>query len=207
MPGNPGSINQANVDLFKAKAKPASIEVVVVKDLKAALDYAIEVTEKTELGKLMPTTPGLSPPDDPNRKKTLAAPSISDEHFKLLSQKGEAKGFEMVRSKLRNHLAGIDVAFTVADLGISETATCVSENNSEDYRLATMICETHVLALPMNKLVKTSYEAEDFLIKAMDKDNNYTSFISGPSRTADIERVLTLGVHGPLYMHVALLEE
>jgi L-lactate dehydrogenase complex protein LldG len=204
----PGNINQNAVETFKAKAKPATIEVAVVKNLAAAIDYAIEVTEKSEPGKLMPTRPGeAAPPPDPARKKTLAAPSIPEDSYNALAEKGRARGFEMIRSDLRARLAGVDVAFTVADMGIAETATCVAQNEGEDYRLATMICDTHVLALPMDKIVMTSYEAEGYLAEAFAKTSNYTSFISGPSRTADIERVLALGVHGPLRMHVALMEE
>ena len=36
---------------------------------------------------------------------------------------------------------------------------------------------------------------------------NYISFITGPSRTADIERVLTIGVHGPERLIVVLVDE
>jgi L-lactate dehydrogenase complex protein LldG len=207
MPGN-GTIDQAAVELYKTKAKPVTIEVVELKDMAAAIDYAIEVTEKSELAKLMPITKsGELPAEDPSRKKILAAPAISEADWQTLSQKGQAKGFEMVRSGIRRLLSGFEVAFTVADFAVAETASAIAENDSEDYRLATMVCETHVVALPKSKIVKTLMDAVPFLTTALGRDHNYTSFISGPSRTADIERVLTLGVHGPLYLHVALLEE
>ena len=107
---------------------------------------------------------------------------------------------------MRNHLAGIDVGFSTADMAIAETATCVLECQGEDARLAGMVCEIHVIALPKSRIVNTSYEAEEYLHKLMSDGPMYTAFISGPSRTADIERVLTIGVHGPLELHVALME-
>ena len=70
-----------------------------------------------------------------------------------------------------------------------------------------MICETHVAILPRERLRESSYDVEADLVGYMQQPPNYTAFITGASRTADIERVLALGVHGPLELHILILEE
>jgi L-lactate dehydrogenase complex protein LldG len=202
----PGNLDPEVLNLFLAKAKAATIETVTVKNIGEALNYVNELTKKVEFGKLLPTG-GAPPTAGPDRRKTLASPAISQELYDELAKAGDAAGFTMIRSGLRKYLSGIDVGFSIAEMAIAETATLIFQNEREDDRLASMICETHVVALPKSKLVKTSYDAEAFIIAALAKEHNYTSFISGPSRTADIERVLTLGVHGPLAMHLTLMEE
>ena len=197
--------DKAAIELFKAKAELVSTTVVTLKDLSEAMDYAVQVALASEPAKLMPIAKedGAS---EPRRRKILAAPSIGEEDFKILSEKGEANNLKMVRKGLRGFLAGFEVAFTVADMAVAETASVIAQNEDEDYRLATMICETHVVAVPMAKIARTLAEASDFLEEALAKEANYASIISGASRTADIERVLTLGVHGPLRLHAALME-
>ena len=45
------------------------------------------------------------------------------------------------------------------------------------------------------------------VLAQMAQGASYLSFISGASRTADIERGLALGVHGPLELHILILED
>ena len=108
---------------------------------------------------------------------------------------------------MRSRLSGVDIGFTFADIGIAETGTIVLNCPQEELRLATMVCEYHVCVVPKSRIVKDGFAAEPQLQKFMLNTPNYTAFITGPSRTADIERVLTIGVHGPLELHILVLED
>ena len=108
---------------------------------------------------------------------------------------------------MRSQLAGVDIGFSVAELGIAETGTLVQNCPGEELRLATMVCEYHVCVLAKSNIVKNGFAAEEQVRQFMHEAPNYTAFITGPSRTADIERVLTIGVHGPLELHILLLED
>ncbi|MDR0882508.1 MAG: lactate utilization protein [Candidatus Adiutrix sp.] len=197
------NFDQAAIDLFKKKAASVSIVVVELKNLAEAMAYAVDICDKKEFCRLL-----LS--DQPGERatvKTLAAPGLNEADYAALAALGQKKKLAMIRQGMREHLSGIDVAFTTGAMGIADTATSVLECPDEDVRLVTMICETHVLTLPKAKIVGDSYQAESYLRGLLAKGPNYASFISGSSRTSDIERVLTTGVHGPLELHVVLLEE
>ena len=109
---------------------------------------------------------------------------------------------------MRDRLAGIDIGFTTAEYGIADTGTLMVDCPSEELRLSTMVSEFHVCILPMSKIRANTYAVEKMMLTRMKKAPNYMAYITaGPSRTADIERVLTLGVHGPLELHILLLED
>ena len=91
--------------------------------------------------------------------------------------------------------------------GIAATGTCVVITDDEETRLATMLPETSVILLRVADIVPTLADIAPFLRERQaDGRISYTSFITGPSRTADIERVSAIGVHGPLDLHIILLE-
>ena len=95
----------------------------------------------------------------------------------------------------------------MVDYGIAETGTLVIDSSSEAVRLATMVSEVHVAVLPKSRIRATALDLETELRDLMQSAPNYAAFITGASRTADIERVLALGVHGPLELHILLLED
>lgn len=204
-------INVEMSDLFKSRAAPVSTVVVEALNLSEALAYAVTVCERKDFCETL-IAPDDSPPADaigsnpPVRLKTLAAPGLPEGDFAELSRLGEAKGLRVIEDGLRNHLAGLEVGFSLAHRAIAETATVVLACREEEVRLASMISETHILALPKTKIVRAVRDIEGYL-REITGEVMYTAFISGCSRTSDIERVLTLGVHGPLELHVVLLEE
>ena len=90
--------------------------------------------------------------------------------------------------------------------GIADTGTCVAVTDDEETRLATMLPETTVFILSRADIVPHLEDIAPFLrSRQADGRVSYTSFISGPSRTADIERVSAIGVHGPLAVHILLV--
>ena len=195
--------NKEIFEEFKRKSAAVSTTIITAGTLMEAADYALRLCSEKVFSR-------PASPDGYAAGKVLAAPEVPEYVLARLTQTGrqpgEAPGVEVISAGLRERMDGIDVGFTMADMGIADTGTVVMRCFSEDTRLASMIAETHVMALPASRIVGTSREAEAFLREGM-KEPMYTAFISGCSRTSDIERVLTLGVHGPLELHIVLTEE
>ncbi len=71
-----------------------------------------------------------------------------------------------------------------------------------------MLAETHIAVLPASKIKPDSAAlAKELNAVLMADTPAYYTFITGASRTADIERVLTIGVHGPQELHILIVEE
>ncbi len=198
---------------FEEKARNVSAFVSRVDTLAQALDYTVDVCVRKEACRLLlagceePLSGGAEGLCDAGRGKTVAAPGLGAEATRLLGRRIAREDVVLVEDTLRNHLAGIDVGITLVDFGIAETGTLVIDSSDEEIRLASMISEIHVALLPVSKIRETAYDVEKELVQDMRRPPNFTAFITGASRTADIERVLALGVHGPLELHILLMEE
>jgi L-lactate dehydrogenase complex protein LldG len=107
----------------------------------------------------------------------------------------------------REALFAADAGLTMAQLGIAETGTVVLASADEQHRLASLLPERHYVVLPRSRLCGTLAAALALLQAADGAPRSRTiTFVTGPSRTADIELVLVVGVHGPKELCVLLLD-
>lgn len=198
---------------FTEKARAVSAIVETVADFDQAIAYCLDLCGRQGACriKISGCDEALSPPADElcdlKQEKIVAAPALTPEQFAGLETRCREQGMTCIRTGMRERLSGVDIGFTVADLGIAETGTLVINCPDEELRLATMLSEYHVCVLRRSTIVEDAFAADRQLRKYMRKTPDYTAFITGASRTADIERVLALGVHGPLELHILLLED
>ena len=199
------------IRLFRYKAEQVSAQVHHQSTVEEALRFAVEICNQKEACKLLAAgcEADLSPDArtlcDSRSAKIIAAPDLEKKHYRFLQDQCKTNGLEAVSEELRPYVGGIDIGITWAQFGIAETGTLVIDSTDEDLRLATMISEIHIALLPVESIVESAADIENQLRSMMQADGNYTAMITGPSRTADIERVLALGVHGPLELYVLMI--
>jgi L-lactate dehydrogenase complex protein LldG len=140
--------------------------------------------------------------------KAVVAPIFDDLENKLLKFFKRVK-FPTVTIKsegtpIAHQINEADVGITTAEFAIAFTGTIVEVTTEDTHRLVSSLPRVHIAFLDCSQIVDSLEEAAPRLGKIYRKHraNCAVTFISGPSRTADIEMKLFLGVHGPQESHV-----
>lgn len=106
--------------------------------------------------------------------------------------------------------AAADVGVTWAEFGVAEEGAVVEVAEDDTARLAASLPIVHVVLLPSRRILQDLGEgmsvAGEILRARPPAERPTITFISGPSRTGDIELRLLYGVHGPHSLHVMLLD-
>jgi L-lactate dehydrogenase complex protein LldF len=115
------------------------------------------------------------------------------------------------RESIRQKFIDATVGISGANIAIAETGTIVLVTNEGNADLTTTLPPVHIAVFGIDKLVATMEDAVAVL-RMLPRSGtgqqitSYVNWITGPSRSADIEQSLTIGVHGPREMHCVILD-
>ena len=107
-----------------------------------------------------------------------------------------------------NDLASCDTAITTCEWLVARTGSIVLSAAQESGRTVSVYAPIHICIAYTSQLV---YDIKDALLKAREKYSgnlpSLITFATGPSRTADIEKTLVVGIHGPKEVYVFLVDQ
>lgn len=116
-------------------------------------------------------------------------------------------GLQLSDRIVKTGLADCDVSITGCECLVARTGTIVMSSAQESGRSTSVYAPVHICIAYSNQLV---YDVKDALQLVKEKYSNaipsLITFATGPSRTADIEKTLVVGVHGPKEVYLFLVE-
>ena len=176
-------------DEFKSRAEAVSAEVHRFFTKDEALRFIIDVLKKE----------GVS--NNPQAYAVWAdCPFLKGIDRALLAGKVPGLTFDVNRETA----AASHVGISQMDWAIANTGTLAQDSTPVDQRLASSLSFIHIALVATDALLA---DMPSLLTKINPKQSSYIAMITGPSRTADIERVLTIGVHGPQRLIIIFVDE
>ena len=109
------------------------------------------------------------------------------------------------RLAARIGLCALGVVAPAGGLPAAETGTLMTVSGRATPATVSLLPETHVAVVRQSRIVRGMEEAWQLARSELGRLPRAVNFISGPSRTADIEQTVTLGAHGPYRVHIILV--
>lgn len=135
----------------------------------------------------------------------LGATRIAVSNLELVTRVvGSITTTEFIENAPKNVLFDCDLGITSAQWAIAETGTLVLESEMENHRLTSLVPTVHLCILKASRIRQTLSEILELTSKNLSRT---ITFITGASRTSDIELTLAIGVHGPAELHVVVIAD
>ena len=114
------------------------------------------------------------------------------------------EGVETIEDASREELFASDIGITSAQWAIAETGTLVLESSAERHRLVSLVPPVHACVVRASTIRHSMSE----ILALLDTNANpAVTFVTGASRTSDIELTLAIGVHGPRELYVIVIKD
>lgn len=118
----------------------------------------------------------------------------------------ENAGITIYTDHIRLHAETAKGGICEVQCGIAELGSVLQLGDNIDCRLVAGMSEYYIGVLRLSTIVETYDDMFDQLC-SMKELPSFVGFVTGPSRTADIECVSTVGVHGPLRLSIVVIED
>ena len=176
-------------DTFKLRAEAVSAEVHRFPHKPAAIDFIVQYLQDA----------GVT--DSPQSYALWAdCPFLAGVNKAQLAERIPGLSFAVTRERAADSKVGI----SQLDWAMASTGSLVQDAAPVERRLVSTLPPIHIAIVETNRLLP---DMPAVFTKIRPEQTNYISFITGPSRTADIERVLTIGVHGPEKLIIVFVDD
>ena len=169
-----------SVSLLTITPEPVPLVDLFKQSLEAVDGHCLVVQTEEELTRILKSFAGrLAISDAPALKRLIDGEVAPDAH----------------------EIFAFDVGISTAQAAIADTGTLILDSARERHRLVSLVPPVHIAIIDAASIFQTLGEALAFV----HQNNNISpavTFITGPSRTADIELTLAIGVHGPQELYV-----
>jgi L-lactate dehydrogenase complex protein LldG len=176
-------------ETFRARAQAVSAEVHRAATRAEALDFVLSLLRKE----------GVS--DAPGAYAVWAeGPFLAGVDRAALARDVRGLRFEVTKELA----AGAKVGISEVDYAVANTGTLAQAVDDVAQRLVSSLPAIHVALVPAGRIVP---DLAALFARLGPAKSRYLALVTGPSRTADIERVLTIGVHGPERLVIVFVED
>lgn len=175
-------------ELFKARAEAVSAEVHRFADRSEALAFLVNFLRAEGIGS--------------NGARAVWAPCAFLDGVDREQLHADAPGVSL--EVTRDAAASAHIGISQMEWAVAQTGTLLQDASAVEQRLVSALPPIHVAFVATGRILPDMAVA---LSKFDPRRSRYLAAITGPSRTADIERVLTIGVHGPKRLVIICVDD
>ncbi len=174
---------------FRVRAEGVGAEVYRFKTRDEALDFVLLFIGKEGIR------------DAPRSYAVWAdGPFLNGVDREELSKRTPGLKFDVSRETAADARIGI----SEAGFAVTDTGSLVADQTDVSQRLVSTLPTIHIALVGTDRILP---DKAAVFTRINPATSRYIAFITGPSRTADIERVLTIGVHGPKRLVIVFVDE
>lgn len=202
------------LDRLIEMAEPINLNVIVLKDLPSVTTAIADLIrdkdpewgrQKSVVTWKHPLIESLNLPD------ALADQNVAIYITELKESDADETFREKERERVRKHVVDSYIGVTSADFCMAETASLVMRTRPGQARSVSLVPSIHIAVIHLDQIIADLKEL--YALIQWDTEGsgegltNCMTFISGPSKTADVEATMVHGAHGPREVYVYVMTD